>query len=448
VLQPTLTTSVGKGASRASRSRASSVHSVTNTTVVNMLAALQAQVAALRKSTVPLVTAPTEDVLSQLDDGDISSVSEHRTRHWVADSTSQNYAYDMAGITTAVDAGSVFASLPKVLVQSQVATSSIAGGKPSVTGTKSVSVARGKKSGVSGVSCPVQAPTFPAVVFDSRPLVYNGESAVGPFLSQFQYTAELRGWPREAWGLHLLTSLEGRARSLLAVESFGRRPTFEEVAQKLKTNFGSDMSAVSHRHELELVRRGEKESIASLGLRVKDLAMKAYPKLDANTRQELAIAPFIRALNNPQLEQAIWATTPTTLQRAMEVALACENGMRVSGKSQRVTVSVHRIGEDADEGQDQDRDLEASLTASVRALSQQVSTMESSMNQKFKSQADQIRAFHSIKAKKADKEATVKCFYCHGMGHIATDCPKKTAGCRERSEKHEVLPLQQDGPYG
>jgi hypothetical protein len=192
----TLTTSVGKGASRASRSRASSVHSVTNTTVVNMLATLQAQVAALRQSTVSLVTAPTEDVLSQLDDGDISSVSEHRTRHWVADSTSQNYAYDMAGTTTAVDAGSVLTSLPEVLVQSQVATSSIAGGKPSVAGTKSVSVARGKKSGVSGVSCPVQAPTFP-VVLDSRPLVYNGESAVGPFLSQFQYTAELRGWPRE-----------------------------------------------------------------------------------------------------------------------------------------------------------------------------------------------------------------------------------------------------------
>jgi hypothetical protein len=58
----TLTTSVGKGASRASRSRASSVHSVTNTTVVNMLAALQAQVTAPRQSTVPLVTAPTEDV--------------------------------------------------------------------------------------------------------------------------------------------------------------------------------------------------------------------------------------------------------------------------------------------------------------------------------------------------------------------------------------------------
>jgi hypothetical protein len=270
--------------------------------------------------------------------------------------------------------------------------------------------------------------------------VYNGESAVGPFLSQFQYMAELRGWPRETWGLHLLTSLEGRARSLLAVESFGRRPTFEEVAQKLKTNFGSDMSAVSHRHELELVRRGEKESIASLGLRVKDLAMKAYPKLDANTRQELAIAPFIRALNNPQLEQAIWATTPTTLQRAMEVALACENGMRVAvsggvNKNQKAAPRVHRINNDANDEHEQEEDPVVNLTASVRALSEQVSIMARDMNQKFKSQADQARAFHSTKGKKTDKEATAECFYCQEKGHYATDCPKKIARGKERAKK-------------
>jgi hypothetical protein len=81
----------------------------------------------------------------------------------------------------------------------------------------------------------------------------------------------------------------------------------EEVERKLKSNFRTDMSAVTHHHELELVWRGERETIGSLGLRVKDLAMKAYPKLDADMRQELAIAPFIRALNDPQLEQAIWA---------------------------------------------------------------------------------------------------------------------------------------------
>jgi hypothetical protein len=85
----TSTASERGAAARAPRSQAPSEHSVRNTTVVNMIAALQAQVAALRQSMAPLVTVPTEDVLSQLDDGDISSVNEHRTRHWVADSTSQ-----------------------------------------------------------------------------------------------------------------------------------------------------------------------------------------------------------------------------------------------------------------------------------------------------------------------------------------------------------------------
>jgi hypothetical protein len=378
-------------AARALRSRAQSEHSLSNTTVVNMIAALQAQIAALRQSTAPLVTVQTEDVLSQLDDGDISPVSEHCTCHWVHDLTSQGYSFGMAGAATGVGAGSLLvqpvsctsedpAPTPSSLqglppLQSQVAVSSADAGGPSLVGTTLVSVPKDIRSVASRVTFPAQTPTVPAVMLDSRPLVYNGESPVGPFLAQFRYTAELRGWPREKWGLQLLTSLEGRARSLFTVEAFDRRPTFEEVEKKLRSNFGTDMSAVSHRHELELVRRGEKETIGSHGLRVKDLVMKAYSKQDADMRQELAIAHFIRALNDPQLEQAIWATTPATLQRAMEVALACENGMRVavSGRGRRshgATVRIHRIEVGMSGERRQDEDGVANLVASVRALSQ------------------------------------------------------------------------------
>ena len=437
----TTSTASERGAAvRAPRSRAPSEHSVSNTTVVNMIAALQAQIATLRQLTAPLITVQTESVLSQLDDGDISSVSEHRTRHRVADSTSQGYSFGMAGVATDVGAGSslvqpVSTSLQGVPpLQSQVAVSSVAAGGPSLVGTRLVSVPKDTRSGASGVTFPAQTPTVPAVMLDSRPLVYNGESPVGPFLAQFRYTAELRGWPRETWGLQLLTSLEGRARSLLAVETFDRRPTFEEVEKKLRSNFGTDMSAVSYRHELELVRRGERETIGSLGLRVKDLVMKAYPKLDADMRQELAIAPFIRALNDPQLEQAIWATTPATLQRAMEVALACENGMRVvvsgrDSRSQGATVRIHRIEEGVSGEEMQDENGVANLVASVRALSQQISKIESDLNKKFRSQADQIRSFHSVKAKKKTERGDVVCFYCQRRGHYATDCPEKQTAC-------------------
>jgi hypothetical protein len=103
----TSTASERGAAARAPRSQAPSEHSVSNTTIVNMIAALQAQIAALRRSTAPLITVPMEDVLSQLDDGDISSVSEHRTRHWVPDSTSHGHSFGMAGVATGVGAGSL-----------------------------------------------------------------------------------------------------------------------------------------------------------------------------------------------------------------------------------------------------------------------------------------------------------------------------------------------------
>jgi hypothetical protein len=182
--------STSRDAPRAPRSRASSV-SVSNTTVINMLEALQAQIAALGQPAVPAVSVPTENLLYQLDDGDMSSVSEHRTRHWVARANGQGLTYDGSGVRAAGGMGLQLAQPGSTSVHG--AASSVVGGGPGVSGAKSASVPKGKKAGTSGVSFPAHAPTIPAVILDSRPLVYNGESAVSLFLAQFQYTAELRG---------------------------------------------------------------------------------------------------------------------------------------------------------------------------------------------------------------------------------------------------------------
>jgi hypothetical protein len=189
--------SAGGGVVRASRSRSSSVHSVSNTTVINMLEVMQAQIAALGQSITPAAFSPTENLLSQLDDEDMSSVSEHRTRHWVASANCHGCTYDVSG----TGAGCVVGQPQPGFISGQGAASSMAGGGSSAAGTKPASVSKGKKPGASGVTFPAHTPTIPAVILDSRPLAYNGESAVGPFLAQFQYTAELRGWPRETWGL-------------------------------------------------------------------------------------------------------------------------------------------------------------------------------------------------------------------------------------------------------
>ena len=61
------------------------------------------------------------------------------------------------------------------------------------------------------------------------------------------------------------------------------------------------------------------------------------------------------------------------------------------------------------------------------------------MNQKFKSQADQMKAFHTAKAKNADKATVVECFYCHEKGHYATDCPRKAIEGREKAQKTQCF---------
>jgi hypothetical protein len=89
------------------------------------------------------------------------------------------------------------------------------------------------------------------------------------------------------------------------------------------------------------------------------------------------------------------------------------------------TVRIHRIEEGVNGEEKQDEIGVANLVASVRALSQQIGKMESDLNQKFRSHADQIRSLHSEKAKKKTEIGNVVCFYCQRRGHYATNCPEK-----------------------
>jgi hypothetical protein len=274
----------------------------------------------------------------------------------------------------------------------------------------------------------------PVIVASPMPS-YTGDTPVGPYLEQFKCKAKVNRWPKEEWGLQLLSALDGRARNLLAIEQFGENPDYDVVAAKLKENFSSDMSSLAHRHELDLLvrgvsERGTPEPLVNLMVRVKSMAMKAFPMVDAETRQQLAVPHFIRALNNKLLEQSIWAATPTTLSRALEVALACENGLRSSTDTSQATARpAPKVRQVTDESYEQNES--AGMLDAVRAvtagLEKRLDKYEQTINRKLNDFTKNQLAT-ATQGKDANVEASdrgVKCYGCGKLGHVKRDCREK-----------------------
>ena len=69
---------------------------------------------------------------------------------------------------------------------------------------------------------------------------YNGVPFVKQYLTQFEVTTKLAGWPKTEWGSRLLTVLEVKARSVLNLESLPPFPSYEKVAALWKQAFAPE----------------------------------------------------------------------------------------------------------------------------------------------------------------------------------------------------------------
>ena len=168
---------------------------------------------------------------------------------------------------------------------------------------------------------------------------YNGDGNVEQFLAQFHVTAALAEWPREDWGSRLATALDGRARQVLTVEPLTGKPEFEKLVALLRSRFGPESSPELWRQSLENRKRGEKETLAELSHNILEMASKAYPALELEIRKALAVAPFIRALQDEEQRRHVYAQAPRTMEEAVKAALAFENASKIE---QRATVQNGR----------------------------------------------------------------------------------------------------------
>ena len=186
---------------------------------------------------------------------------------------------------------------------------------------------------------------------------YNGDPFVKQYLTQFEVTAKLAGWPKIEWGSRLLTALEGKARSVLNLEPLPQSPSYEKVAALLKQAFAPEAKESVWLQELEGLKREAKETVTQLGYRTRLMMVKAFPRLELAERSRIAVGYFSRALTNNRQQDAIGTVQCQTIEDAIEVAISldyrchaegnrrdrCPNRVRVVANEEEPTDTVNNL---------------------------------------------------------------------------------------------------------
>ncbi|CAC5425327.1 unnamed protein product [Mytilus coruscus] len=80
----------------------------------------------------------------------------------------------------------------------------------------------------------------------------------------------------------------------------------------------------AYRCEFRDRRRRRDESVSNYGYSLKRLAAHAFPTIPLNIRESLIIEQYISGLANPELKRHVQFSHPTTLDRAISLALEFE----------------------------------------------------------------------------------------------------------------------------
>ena len=123
----------------------------------------------------------------------------------------------------------------------------------------------------------------------------------------------------------MATNLKGTALNILGNLPREKQQNYDALVDALASRFGT-----AHRMELSSVRfknrvKQREESLQALAEDVELLSRLPYPDAPSTIQDVLARHQFIDALQDDEMRQRLKQERPSTLQKALEIALELES---------------------------------------------------------------------------------------------------------------------------
>ena len=165
------------------------------------------------------------------------------------------------------------------------------------------------------------------------PESFSGEGSWGDWLDHFNNVAAVNSWDAEQKLLWLKVRMIGRAQTAFKKLPDDAKESFETAVTALGERFELQSKRELYVAEFQTRRKRKTEGWADFEEDLRVLADCAFPQLNTDAKQLLALQQFMSQVDNPQVAFSVKQGHPTTVEQAVMMTLELESFL---GPKQRV----------------------------------------------------------------------------------------------------------------
>ena len=170
----------------------------------------------------------------------------------------------------------------------------------------------------------------------SRPLVlpetFSGEGSWDEWISHFENVADVNAWDGDAaklkWLKVRLTGRRGLSERSSSSRRRARGRTASHAKKALRERFDPDSKRELYAVELNTRRKRKAEGWADFAEDLRRLTDKAYPDLQEEARERLALNSYLSQLSDPQVSFSVKQRRPKSVDEAVTATLEMESYSR------------------------------------------------------------------------------------------------------------------------
>ena len=233
-------------------------------------------------------------------------------------------------------------------------------------------------------------------------------------------------WNDEAKLKWIKVCLAGRAQKALQGLPEEARGSYDNVKVALTQRFEPASKRELYNAELQVRAKKHGEGWANFAEDLRRLVDKAYPDLEANAREQLALSQYLSRLHNPQVGFAVKQQRPRKLEEAVRITLEVESYLVKTPTVAQVQTpsNISDVDQDQFPVASVKQSTELALVRAVDQLTQRLERLEDTTRRR--DTAVQSRRYGEQatgETRKPDQgRGTVICHRCGKEGHYARGC--------------------------